>query len=153
MTESMEQMVREFHLKYGFPVGKRLIAQKSWDGDRALKSTASLLKVCQDELDEVPRMDLRAVRARLMVEELRELVEAMRERDEEAVADGVADLCYVVVGTAVSMGLPVEELVAEVHRSNMTKDVDGELKPRKGSSFSPPNIRRVLSMLRSGGGS
>jgi predicted HAD superfamily Cof-like phosphohydrolase len=144
---SFLEMVREFHERFEFPVGQRLGAypdRERWYADKVLRHVASLLKVSQQELDETSREDLRAVRVRLMVEELRELVEALREKDEVAVADGVADLCYVVVGTAVAFGLPLDELMAEVHRSNMSKTPDGQLKPAKGPNFSPPNLKAIL---------
>lgn len=144
---SSERLVREFHEKYLFPVGKRLAREAStYDGDRALRGTITMLRVAQKDLDGAIS-DLRAARARLMVEELRELVEGLLARNDVAAADGAADLEYVVAGTAVAYGWPLERLVAEVHRSNMTKSV-GQFKPAKGPEWSPPDVQGILARHR-----
>lgn len=38
----------------------------------------------------------------------------------------LSDMLYVIYGTAVSLGLPLEESFKEVHRSNMSKLEDGK---------------------------
>lgn len=63
-------------------------------------------------------MDLRVD---LMHEELLETTEAMFREDMEGIADGLADLAYVVIGTAVAYGIPLDRVFDEVHRANMTK--------------------------------
>ena len=60
-------------------------------------------------------------RVRLMIEELSELIDAMAEENLEHVAKELADLLYVTYGTAISYGIDIEPVSAEVHRSNMTK--------------------------------
>jgi predicted HAD superfamily Cof-like phosphohydrolase len=86
-----------------------------------------------------------------MTEELRELLEAMRAEDVTEIADGLADLLYVVFGTAVAYGIPMDGVFAEVHRSNMTKlgsdgkpVIGAEGKRLKGPGYVPPNIRPLL---------
>lgn len=69
----MCEMVREFHLKFGCPVG---------DPDN-------------------PRIDQHELRVSLVCEELDELEEAMRTGDVPGTADALADLLYVVLGTVV----------------------------------------------------
>lgn len=56
-------------------------------------------------------MDLDTVilRQRLILEELGELAIAIHGRDLEMIADGLCDLLYVVAGTAVSLGVPVDD--------------------------------------------
>lgn len=61
------------------------------------------------------------LRRRLMEEELTELLEAMYSRNLPDIAKELADLLYVVYGTAVSYGLDMDPVSDEVHRSNMTK--------------------------------
>lgn len=62
-----------------------------------------------------------AFRLRLMAEEAQELVDAMFAGNIQSIAKELADLLYVVYGTAISYGLDMEPISAEVHRSNMTK--------------------------------
>jgi len=63
----------------------------------------------------------------------------------------LADLRYVVEGTAVSLGLPIEEAYAEVHRSNMSKLGEDGLpvtrddgKVLKGPNYTPADMYSVL---------
>ena len=62
-----------------------------------------------------------ALRLRLIIEELTETLEAMRDGDLVEAFDGVVDLLYVVVGMGVAMGLPLNLGWEEVHRTNMAK--------------------------------
>lgn len=62
-----------------------------------------------------------SLRRRLISEEAEELFEAMEAGDLILVADAIADLLYVVYGTAVSFGIDMQPISDEVHRSNMTK--------------------------------
>lgn len=41
--------------------------------------------------------------------------------DKKKLTKELADLMYVTIGTAVTFGLPLEEVFAEVHKSNMSK--------------------------------
>lgn len=95
--------------------------------------------------------DTRLLRVHLILEEMSELVHGMVNYDEEEMLDALADLVYVVVGTAVSYDLPIAEAFAEVQRSNMTKAVrkPGDLRLRdKGSEYSPPNMKAILEAHR-----
>jgi predicted HAD superfamily Cof-like phosphohydrolase len=68
---------------------------------------------------------------------------ALHERNEQKVADGLADLEYVTVGTAVQLDIPAHEVLAEVHRSNMTKTpLDTHAKGGKISKegWIPPDV-------------
>lgn len=92
------------------------------------------------------------LRAHLMLEELGELLVAMGDKDDEAILDGLADLCYVVIGTAIDYKLPLAEAFDEVHRSNMTKFrvEEGDIRMRdKGPDYSPPDIKGILHRHRS----
>ncbi len=63
--------------------------------------------------------------------------------------DGLCDLLYVVYGTAVTMGVDLEPVFAEVQRSNMTKDGGGKDaggKIEKGPNFTPPDVIGQLNM-------
>jgi predicted HAD superfamily Cof-like phosphohydrolase len=96
------------------------------------------------------RDDLRILRAHLMLEELGEVIQAMGDGDELAVLDGLSDLLYVLVGTAVTFRLPLHSAFWEVHRSNMTKQPkNGERLRDKGPAYVPPNLYDILVKARS----
>lgn len=91
------------------------------------------------------------LRMALIAEEVAELFRAMAANDLVEVADGVTDSLVVLIGTACTYGLPLAELWAEVHRSNMSKFVDGKAvrdetgKITKGPFYSRPNVEGVLT--------
>src|SRR5713101_2625734 len=99
-------------------------------------------------LPAVPDAATCAPRVSLIQEEFAELREALAQRDVEAVAKELADLLYVVYGTAVSCGLDMTPVFREVHRSNMSKvgghkRADGKwVKP---PSYSPAHLRPMLA--------
>lgn len=72
-------------------------------------------------LDEHSRTAL--LRTRLIMEETRETLEALYEGNVVGFADGIADLIYVVIGTAVAYGIPLPEVWKIVQASNMAKFV------------------------------
>lgn len=87
------------------------------------------------------------LRMRLIDEERRELLGALADDDVLGVADALADLMYVVIGSALQWGIPLERVFAEVHRSNMTKrggDKRADGKILKGPNYSPPDLSFVL---------
>ena len=55
-----------------------------------------------------------------------ELIASMVAGDLVGVADGIADVLYVVIGTAVAYGINIQEVFNEVHRSNLSKTVWSE---------------------------
>jgi hypothetical protein len=89
---------------------------------------------------------VRDLRIDLLAEEVQELADAMKAGDLTGIADGVADVVYVAIGTAITYGMPFSELLAEVHRSNMTKtNSPAEAKLIKGLGYRPPDIAGVLA--------
>lgn len=122
---SASGMVREFHEVFGHPVA--------------------------DEPGLIP--DERAwLRYDLIAEELSELFDAILAGDMVAIADALGDLEYVVHGAAIEWGIPLEDVVREVHFSNMTKlgadgkpiyrESDGKI--MKGPNFEEPDLEGVL---------
>ncbi|MFO0774809.1 MAG: MazG nucleotide pyrophosphohydrolase domain-containing protein [Nitrospiraceae bacterium] len=89
----------------------------------------------------------RRLRERLIDEEFAELREAMAEGSVPQIAKELADLLYVVYGTAVSCGMDMEAVFAEVHRSNMSK-VGGHKREDgkwiKPASYSPARVEPML---------
>ena len=89
-----------------------------------------------------------ALRMSLIQEEFDELREALAQQDIEAVAKELADLLYVVYGTAVSCGIDMAPVFREVHRSNMSKvgghkRADG--KWMKPPNYSPARLQTILA--------
>ena len=81
-------------------------------------------------------------------------VRMMNKTDLVGAADALGDLEYVVNGAAIGMGIPLPEVVEEIHRSNMTKlGADGKPiyradgKILKGPDYEPPRIRDLLDVL------
>lgn len=96
----------------------------------------------------VPDHATRTLRVNLIREEFQELEEALAKEDTVAVAKELADLLYVVYGTAVSCGIDMEGVFQEVHRSNMSK-VGGYKRPDgkwvKPSGYSPADLEPILT--------
>lgn len=96
--------------------------------------------------------ELVALRLRLLAEESGELAQATAAGDLVAIADALADITYVVFGTAVTYGIDLDAVVREVHRSNMSKlDADGRAvlrddgKVLRSDRYVPPDVRGVLA--------
>jgi predicted HAD superfamily Cof-like phosphohydrolase len=114
-----QRMVQEFHEKYDAPV-----------------RTVPTMLAAKDCLR----------RARLIFGEAGEFIEAADKGDVVEMVDALADLLVVVYGAAVEMGVDLEPVFAEVHRSNMSKNggIDAGGKILKGRGFRPPDITTVL---------
>lgn len=103
--------------------------------------------IAQKPVPTIPDEATRGLRVRLIQEEFDELQEALRGRDPVAVAKELADLLYVVYGTAVSCGIDMEPVFREVHRSNMSK-VGGHKREDgkwvKPATYSPACLDPIL---------
>lgn len=103
-----------------------------------------------------PPYAVRSLRYVLMAEELVEFQDAAFRwyaggESLVAVADALADLQYVLDGTALAFGLDLQTLVREVHRSNMSKVwPDGAVHKRedgkviKPPTYSPADLAPIL---------
>lgn len=103
------------------------------------------------EVDALPR-ELLALRTALLDEETAEFADAANRRDLVAMADALADVVYVAFGTAVTLGVDLDAVLREVHRSNMSKlDELGrpvlrdDGKVLKSPRYTPPDVARVLA--------
>jgi predicted HAD superfamily Cof-like phosphohydrolase len=119
MTDE-QSMVEEFHHKFDILVNRKPI---------------------------IPGETTKELRVRLIQEEFDELNKAMAEENLVAVAKELADLLYVVYGTAVSYGIDMEPVFREVHRSNLSKvggykRTDG--KWMKPPTYSPAGLEPIL---------
>jgi predicted HAD superfamily Cof-like phosphohydrolase len=69
----------------------------------------------------LPDKARRELRQELLREEYEEYKVGEEANDLVAIADALADMTYIIYGTGIEYGLPMDELFAEVHRSNMSK--------------------------------
>jgi len=94
---------------------------------------------------------LAELRVDLLCEEVQEFADATKQRNLVGLADALADIVYVAYGTAITYGIDLDEVIAEVHLSNMSKlgrsgrpllrDDGKVLKP---PCYRPPDVTRVL---------
>jgi len=144
LTEAVE-MVREFHKYIGAPI---VTKPQLLDGDpKDARFLAARLRNVTGLARKIAPYDPMVARLALAVEELAEWTEAYVSRDLVAAADAWADRAYVLFGDAVACGFPAEELFAEVHRSNMSKQFGvrtGLGKAYRGVKYEPPRIREIL---------
>lgn len=143
------------------------------------------MTACDQEVKNYPYLppkEIRNLRIHLMVEELLgttkegwniegapysdilvpsksdELIQSMLNDDLVGIADGIADVLYVVIGTAAAYGIDIQEVFDEVQRSNMTKAVWNEEtsewttiknevgKVLKPETFSPADIESIINL-------
>lgn len=99
------------------------------------------------ERPQLPPEDVQRLRRKLIEEESLEVFEAMNAEDLVGIADGLVDLIYVAVGTAVAYGIDLAPIWEEVHHSNLQKTngpsrADGKvLKP---DNWIPPNVAGLI---------
>ncbi|MBX7070146.1 MAG: hypothetical protein K1X38_12220 [Microthrixaceae bacterium] len=128
VARSIGDMVAEFHRAFALPI-----------------ATAPGLDVSDDLL---------ALRRELIDEERRELDEALTAGNLIGVADALGDLVYVIYGAALTFGIDLDAVIAEIHRSNMTKLGDDgrpvvrdDGKVLKGPRYEPPDVAGILRQL------
>ncbi len=105
-------------------------------------------EIVLSDVPALPDAATRDLRVRLIEEEFSELKEALVKQDLVGIAKELADLLYVVYGTAVSYGIDMGPVFREVHRSNLSKvggykRADGKwVKP---PTYSPAQLEPVLA--------
>jgi predicted HAD superfamily Cof-like phosphohydrolase len=157
------ERVREFHAKHGFWGGKddaiKFEPPKSEQLRQLLDMTHYNLKRGSERMMEQFHQLLHesdkclALRWHLIDEECAEGNDAASDGDEVRMLDALADMLYVIFGTAVAYDLPLAAAFYEVHRSNMTKqrvegDRDKERLRDKGPDWQPPDLKRILRAHR-----
>ena len=123
MTDE-QRMVAEFHRLFGIAIGT---------------------------VPAAPDQATQSLRVNLIREEFDELQEAFAQQDPSAIAKELADLLYVVYGTAVSCGIDLERVFREVHRSNLSK-VGGHKREDgkwvRPPTYSPACLQPILALQR-----
>lgn len=119
------EMVREFHQAMEIPI--RVRPAWGWIGS-----------------------DEEALRNRLLAEEYQEYLDAVSCGTLVDLADALADMVYIIYGTALTYGIDLDSVLEEVHRSNMTKlGPEGPIRRHDGKvlkpdGFEPPDLKRIL---------
>ncbi len=128
----------------------QLLAKTDYPDGTDIYYAAHDLSVIAKDLAEKAEKDPRAMRAWLMAEELTEVLDALSEQDEVALLDGLADLLYVLIGTAVQFDLPLAEAFDAVHESNMTKKAKTCMKTgyKDVPGYKPPDLAKILEAHR-----
>jgi len=99
-------------------------------------------------VDVAPTRSILSLRSKLIYEETTEVLVELesKELDKAALTKELSDLLYVVYGTAITFGLPLDIVFNRVHQSNMSKLVDGKPlyredgKVLKGPNYKPPML-------------
>jgi len=110
---------------------------------------AEFTKAVGQPMAEEPTPEVAKLRQSLIMEEAGEVWDELERPtiNKAALTKELADLLYVVHGTAVAFGLPLEVGFVRVHQSNMSK-LDTDYKPifneagkvLKGPFYKPPNL-------------
>lgn len=142
--------VRDFMTRHSIPTGARIEDGRMSQVPALVSAHMQVASHARILLDAWKVSgDVRVLRAHLILEEAAEVLDAMILRTETLLADGLADLTYVTLGTAVAFDIPLMQVFQEVHRSNMTKKVgSGQRVDDKGESYTPPNIEHAIKLGR-----
>lgn len=106
-----------------------------------------------EKLPQVPDTEQFLFRYGHIMEEMTELLQAYRAKRIADMADALADILYVVYGTAHECGIPIDAVFDEVHRANMEKVRATDESGKRGSKFDvvkpegwqPPDLHRVIA--------
>lgn len=149
---------REAQLEFDLGLPPRLITRKPRRTNgvsRAMQSVAEFHMSFRLPVETRPNREvdpeLRELRVELLREEFEEFKDAVATNDIVSVADALGDIVYVAYGAALTYGIDLDAVLAEVHRANMSKlGPNGEPwlrddgKVLKPPTYSPPDVRRVL---------
>ncbi len=114
-------MLREFH--------------RVFDAGENEEMTDKLLYLRSDLIEE----EFEEVQAELYPDDLKP--------NKKKLTKELADLMYVVIGTAVAFGLPLEEVFEAVHKNNMTKvHPDGTIRRREDGKILKPDTFKELDL-------
>lgn len=132
-SKDVFDMLLEFHKTYNHPINEPFT-----EGLKALRATLISEEALEVEEELWPVDKIPTDRGDLEVE---------IEVDKKKLTKELADLMYVTIGTAVTFGLPLREVFAEVHKSNMSKlGPDGKPiyredgKVLKGPNYKEPDL-------------
>lgn len=136
-ADSLHLQVREFHQRFGQPIGPTLPAVMD---DARVKQRLLLgaEEMCE-QLSACFRLNPALEHA--LIDEIRYAKIAV---DLPAWIDGIGDSNYIGAGTAIELGVDMVPVQRLIHRSNMGKLPNGLGKPIKPPGWQPPDIRNEL---------
>lgn len=140
----LRDQVTEFHIAMDVP----LIETPKVPSDERVRLRAALIaEECFETLSAMFVFDVTQRKAMISIMRACELAPVSVSMIN--VADGMADLDYVVEGTRLEFGIDGDPIAVEVHRANMTK-VTGPIAPNgkrlKPLGFIPPAIDKELTL-------
>ena len=101
---------------------------------------------------ECPNEKITSLRYDLIEEELKELKDAINNKDIKEVADALTDILYVTYGAGHSFGINLDKCFEEVQNSNMSKlGLDGKPiynekgKVMKGPKYFKPDLSKFVA--------
>jgi len=84
-----------------------------------------------------------------LYEEVCELDKALKDGDSLEVADALADIVYVAIGSFVVNGLPFDKIMFEVHRANMDRVPMSTNRAKydavKPTGWEPPDLQSIIT--------
>ena len=152
MTDTL-RLVEEFHKKFKHPVESKLKIPN-------IKIIKLRLRLILEEFSELVEANINAAGTGIYIiedlanidDQISKLTDKQLNVDLIEVADALGDIKYVVDGTALVYGIPLNEISNEIHKSNMSK-LDPETgkaiyslngKILKGSDYFKPDIKKIL---------
>ena len=118
---------------------------RSYSGD--VRAFMEEMKQDLPDSPQWPEDSVLDMRLDLIEEEYAELLSGVVSRKLADTADAIIDLTYVVLGMGLAMGMPMDALWQEVHRSNIAKangPVRADGKRLKPEGWESPNITAIL---------
>ena len=105
----------------------------------------------------LPSSEERKLRIALLQEEFDEYLKGEFNDDIVEIADALGDMLYIIYGTAVSYGIPIDDVFEEIHNSNMSKlGEDGKPiyredgKILKGPNYFKPDLQKIIQKYNEG---
>lgn len=165
-TNVLQQLVEEFHTSFGHPVSdkptliplKRLIDRKGWgvleEMIEQIHSVSNNQKEFEDAVNSIKSYLNKAVEKQSSKPFIKDETDKI-----VALADGLADELYFLLGDCVEAGVDIERIFKIVQDSNMSKlyvDEDGNKyaqydengKIKKSPNFFPPEDKIKEEVLR-----
>ena len=145
-----QKAIFDFHKKHQFPIHISLNINKKFDWlmmKFIVKMLLYLSKLAIWYWKITGTKNESFYRIHLIAEELSEMFAAINKGDLTKTADGLGDLLYVVIGTAVTYRPPAKEIIEEVCKSNETKKIRTKNNIRlrdKGRDWKPPDFFKAI---------